>query len=175
MAGVQCNALPDRHIDLHRRRARRAIHLHQRPMAGVGKVGHRPRHARGKVVLIGLAPAPDRRLVRSMLLPIRPDHRILRVATAQLVAALAPEGMRLAMRLPIDVASAPAAPVRPPIGIQAVVDQPQKRWRVPLHDVRHARIDLAQRPLRCGCSRPATRWSLVSGRPPRPCCSRRRC
>src|SRR5262249_29691023 len=55
------------------------------------------------------------------------------------------KGACLAIRLPIDVASAPTAPARIAIAIEAVVREAEKGGSVPFHNESELRIDLTQR------------------------------
>src|SRR5690242_19755309 len=53
--------------------------------------------------------------------------------------------MRLAKRLPVNVAPAPAAPARIAIAVEAVVREAEERGRVAFHNESELRIVLAQR------------------------------
>src|ERR1700736_243566 len=54
--------------------------------------------------------------------------------------------MSLSIRHAIEVTPSPSTPVRPAIGVQPIVNQPQERGRIPFHDVSKPRILLAKRP-----------------------------
>ncbi len=116
-------------------------------MVGVGVVVDGPIHAGCEVVLKGSAPAPDGGRIRDVLFSVDADDCVLRRDAAKLVASLRPDGMGFAMGLAVDVASAPASPVRPPIAVQAVVDEAEPGRRIAFHDEHEARVHLAERTL----------------------------
>ena len=144
---VQLHGLARSHVHLDRTGTRLAVHHQLRIVVGMGEVFDRPLHAGGKVVLVGLAPAPDGGLVGDVHQSIMSDNAILRSGAGKQIATLCPDGVRLAVGLPVDIAASPAAPVRPAPGAQAVVDQPQVRRRIPFHDEQEAGIYFAQRTL----------------------------
>ena len=146
-AGVQGHRLADFRLHHDRRGSRLAIHFHHGVMIGMREIRNRPIHARRKIVLIRFPPSPDGRLVGCILLAVRSTHGVLRRHAREQIAALRPDGMRLTVRLPVNIAPAPAAPVRPALGVQPVVDQSQERRRVAFHDEHEPRIHLAQRTL----------------------------
>src|SRR5215467_14086725 len=96
-------------------------------------------------MLKGFALSPDRRLVRHISFAIGADNVVLRGDPPEEIAALRPYRARLAIRLPIDVASAPAAPARIAIAIEAIVREAEKGWRVAFHNESELRIELTQR------------------------------
>src|ERR1039457_6658710 len=109
-------------------------------------VGNGPTHPSREVVLECFAPAPNGRLVGCMLIAIRTSHRVLRRDAREEVAPLRPDRMSLAVRLAIDVAPSPTAPIGPAIGVQSVVDQTQERRCIALHDEDKFGIYLPKRP-----------------------------
>src|SRR5215471_9177158 len=107
---------------------------------GVGGVADRPFHARGKVVLKGVAPAPNRGLVRYVVASIGPTHRVLGGDAGKEVSALSPDRVGFAPRRPPEITTPPTSPIRPPVRVQPVVDQAQKRRRVSFHDEQEPRV-----------------------------------
>ena len=119
-----------------------AVHLDDRIVIRVGEILDRPIHARGKIVLKSLAPAPDRRLIGGVT-----ADRICGCQAEEAIAPLRPDRPRLARRGAQHVAATPAAPVRVIARLQPVGDQSEERWGIALHDEHEARIMRAERAL----------------------------
>src|SRR6201996_151148 len=76
LAGIERDGLAGRDVDIDWRCSAVAVHDCDGIVIGVRKVGAGPRYARGKIILEGLAPAPDGRLIGYMLIAINADHCI---------------------------------------------------------------------------------------------------
>src|SRR5262249_814129 len=63
------------------------------------------------------------------------------------IAALCPDWMRLAVGLPPEIATAPSAPARIAIAVEAVSGEAEKSGRVAFHNEGELQIELAERPL----------------------------
>src|SRR5262249_21809864 len=146
-AGVERRRRADLRLNDDRGRAFLPIHDDRRVMVCVGVRFDRPIHARGEIILKGRAPAPNRRLIRHISLAIGAGDGVLRGDPWEKIAALRPDRARLAIRLPIDVASSPATPTRIAIAVEAVVREAEKGGRVAFHNKCELRIELAQRAL----------------------------
>src|SRR5215470_19557256 len=144
-AGVERDRRADLRLYDDRGRAVLPIHDDRRVMVRVSVRLDRPIHARGEIMLKGCAPAPDRRLIRHIGFAIGADDGVLRGDPPEEIAALRPDRARLAIRLPIDVASAPAAPTRIAIAIEAIVREAEKGGSVPFHNESELRIELTKR------------------------------
>lgn len=102
----------------------------------VGRIVNGPLHARGKVVLVGLPPAPDAGKLAEVGLVVDADGPVSRVA----VGALCARGHHQ------DVAAAPSAPLNVLGGVEAVGDEAQERRGVALHDEGPVEVVRAQGP-----------------------------
>src|SRR5262245_39403242 len=144
-AGVERNRRANLRLNNDRGRPILPIHNDRRVMICVSVGFDRPIHARGELMLKGRAPAPDRGLIRHVRLAVGAGDRVLRGDPPEKIAALRPDRARLAVRLPIDVASAPTAPARIAIAVEAVVREAEKGGSVAFHYESEIRIELAQR------------------------------
>src|SRR5262245_19484671 len=144
-AGVERDRRADLRLDDDWGRAVLPIHDDRRVMVRISVRLDRPIYARGEIMLKGCAPSPDRRLVRHISFAIGSDDGVLRGEPPEEIAALRPDRARLAIRLPIDVASAPTAPARIAVAIEAIVREAEKGRRVPFHNESELRIELTQR------------------------------
>src|SRR5215510_16007716 len=107
-AGVERDWRADLRLDDDWGRAVLPIHDDRRVMVRVSVRLDRPIHACGEIILKGCAPAPDSRLVRHISFAIGADDGVLRGDPPKEISALRPDRARLALRLTIDAASAPA-------------------------------------------------------------------
>jgi len=111
VACIECYRFPNRGIDHNRRGSALAVYIDYRIVVCVAVVVDRPIHACCEIVLKRLAPAPYRCLIRNILPPIVTFNRVLRSYSGKQVAALCLDRMCFAIRLPVNVAPAPTAPV----------------------------------------------------------------
>ena len=138
--GAEVDALAGLHGQLVRVRE-----LDDGRMIGLGVGLDRPVHARGEVVLIRRAPAPDRRLVAGVPAAVHAEDFVFGVAPER-------PGFRLVEPLPQSrrvelVAAAPTAPVRVLRIAKAVVDEMQETRRVAFHQEFCGRVLRAERSL----------------------------
>lgn len=135
---IQHNSLAERVRDL--KSATRPVDnghgLVVRRRSRVGRIIDSPLHARGKVVLVGLPPAPDAGELAEVGLVVDADGPVGRVA----VGALCARGHHQ------DVAAAPSAPLNVLGGVEAVGDEAQERRGVALHDEGPVEVVRAQGP-----------------------------
>ena len=60
---IENNGLADLGVEVNRRRSGLAVHFNNWIVICVSEVSDGPIHARGEVVLVGVSPTPDRRLI----------------------------------------------------------------------------------------------------------------
>src|SRR5262249_14473001 len=84
-------------------------------------------------------------LFEKMVLPSHPEAAAPEGAPPKHIAALGPDRMRFAVRLPPDVAPAPTAPARIAIAVESIVRKAEKGRRVSFHNELELRIELTQR------------------------------
>src|SRR5665213_901769 len=147
VAGLVCveyGWLADGGVDVDGSGAGLAVHIDDRVVVGVAIVCDGPVHAGCEVVLEGRAPAPDGGLVGGVGLSVAARDRILRGDAGEEIAALRPHGVSFAVGLAVDIAASPTAPVGTETGVEAVVDEVEKGWRVAFHDEGEARVHLSE-------------------------------
>src|ERR1035438_3755920 len=92
---IEYHRLSDYRVDQNRSGSRLMIHIEHRVVVGMSVICNGPLHPRREVVLEGFAPAPDRPLVRRILLSVHTNDWVLRGHARAFVSSLSPERMHL--------------------------------------------------------------------------------